>query len=110
MSVRRAKKKELDSVCRVVPDITQRAAEKALVRVATRGVVQLFNAVREQQKNIRAKLKEAGSSRKREKVCTSFVWYISYISFIFFGLFVLWSKLLSVTLPDLGLRKVSATR
>jgi hypothetical protein len=71
ISVRRAKKKELDSVCRVRPDITQRAREKALVRVATRGVVQLFNAVREQQKSLRARLKEAGSSRKREKVLKS---------------------------------------
>jgi hypothetical protein len=71
ISVRRAKKKELDSVCRVRPDITQRAREKALVKTATRGVVQLFNAVREQQKNLRTRLKEAGSSRKREKVLKS---------------------------------------
>lgn len=70
-SVRRAKKKEMDSVGRVMPDITQRAAEKALVRIATRGVVQLFNAVREQQKSLRSRLKEAGSSRKREKVLKS---------------------------------------
>ncbi len=69
--MRRAKKKELDSVGRVLPDITQRATEKALVRIATRGVVQLFNAVREQQKSLRTRLKEAGSSRKREKVLKS---------------------------------------
>ena len=71
ISVRRAKKKEVDSVGRVRVDITQRAVEKALVRVATRGVVQLFNAVREQQKNLRTRLKDAGSSRKREKVLKS---------------------------------------
>ncbi len=58
-------------MCRVRPDITQRAREKALVKTATRGVVQLFNAVREQQKNLRTRLKEAGSSRKREKVLKS---------------------------------------
>ena len=68
VSVRRTKKREKDSVGRVKPDITKRAKEKALSKVATRGVVQLFNAVREQQKSVRQKLKEAGSSRKREKV------------------------------------------
>jgi Rrp15p len=59
-------------VGRVLPDITtQRGTEKALVRIATRGVVQLFNAVREQQRSLRTRLKEAGSSRKREKVLKS---------------------------------------
>ena len=68
ISVRRAKKREKDSTGRVKPDITKRAKEKAFSKIATRGVVQLFNAVREQQKDVRQKLKEAGSSRKREKV------------------------------------------
>jgi len=69
LAVRKARKKELDSIGRTRPDILQRNAEKALTRVATRGVVQLFNAVREQQKDIKTKLKEAGGSmRKQEKV------------------------------------------
>ncbi|XP_023322251.1 RRP15-like protein [Eurytemora carolleeae] len=68
VSVRRAKKREIDSVCRVKPDITKRALEKTLSKIATRGVVQLFNAVREQQKNVKSSLKEAGNTWKREKI------------------------------------------
>jgi len=68
VSVLRAKKREIDAICRVKPDILQKTRERGLVKVATRGVVQLFNAVREQQKNVRQKLKEAGNSRQREKV------------------------------------------
>jgi len=69
VSVRRAKKREIDSVCRVKPDITgDRSREKVLVKIATRGVVQLFNAVREQQKNVKEKLKQAGNSRARENI------------------------------------------
>merc|ERR1711972_1072486 len=38
-------------------------------KIATRGVVQLFNAVREQQKDMKSQLKQAGVSfRKQEKV------------------------------------------
>lgn len=40
--------------------------------MAYRGVVQLFNAVRQQQKSLEGQLKEAGSSeRKRDKVMKS---------------------------------------
>lgn len=64
----RKKKKELPSF-RVKPDILERNREKTLQKVATRGVVQLFNAVRNQQKDIAVKLQEAGPlERKREKV------------------------------------------
>ena len=68
VSVRRAKKREIDSVCRVKPDITRRAVEKTFSKVATRGVVQLFNAVREQQKNVKSTLREASNTWKREKI------------------------------------------
>lgn len=71
VSVLRAKKREIDAVCRVKPDITKRATERTLAKIATRGVVQLFNAVREQQKSVKVRLKEAGSSRNREKVLKS---------------------------------------
>ncbi|XP_044729799.1 RRP15-like protein [Chrysoperla carnea] len=64
----RKKKKELPSF-RVKPDVLGRNREKTLQKIATRGVVQLFNAVRTQQKDIAVKLKEAGPlERKREKV------------------------------------------
>jgi len=69
LAVRKARKKELDSIGRSKPDILQKNYEKTLTKIATRGVVQLFNAVREQQKDLKSKLREAGAStRKREKV------------------------------------------
>ena len=40
-----------------------------MARIATRGVVQLFNAVREQQKTLKTQLDKAGlSTTKRDKV------------------------------------------
>ena len=69
-SIRRAQKKEMEEKGRCKPDITKdRAREKMLCKLATKGVVQLFNAVREQQKTIKTQLNTAGGSvRKREKV------------------------------------------
>jgi len=68
-SVKRLIKKEMEEKGRVKPDIVRdRAREKMLSKLATRGVVQLFNAVKEQQKDIKSKLDEVGGSvRKREK-------------------------------------------
>jgi len=69
LALRKARKREVDSIGRKIPDVLDRNAEKVLAKIATRGVVQLFNAVREQQKDIKSKLKEAGGSfRKQEKV------------------------------------------
>ncbi|KAJ7341068.1 hypothetical protein JRQ81_004766 [Phrynocephalus forsythii] len=67
------KKREWEMMCRVKPDVTKdRETEKNLQRIATRGVVQLFNAVRKHQKNVDEKVKEAGSSeRKRAKLISS---------------------------------------
>ncbi|KAF5304503.1 hypothetical protein FQR65_LT18861 [Abscondita terminalis] len=56
----RKKKKEL-RVLRVKPDILNKDRERLLSKIATRGVVQLFNAVKQQQKDIDSKLKDAGS-------------------------------------------------
>ena len=54
---------------RVKPCITDRERERMLQKVATKGVIQLFNAVRQQQGEINKKLSEAGPlERKREKV------------------------------------------
>merc|ERR1719206_1437045 len=50
LALRKARKREIDSIGRKMPDVLDRNAEKALVKIATRGVVQLFNAVREQEK------------------------------------------------------------
>ena len=69
LSVRRARKLEIDSIGRKMPDVLERNAEKALSRIATKGVVQLFNAVRVRQKDMKTQLKEAGGSiRKQDKV------------------------------------------
>lgn len=69
-SIRKQKKKELAEKGRKRPDIVKdRMKEKRLVRTATRGVVQLFNAVREQQKTLKTQLNKAGLSvTKRDKV------------------------------------------
>lgn len=51
------------------PNILEKDRERTLAKVATKGVVQLFNAVRMQQKDINKKLKEAGPLEvRKEKV------------------------------------------
>nr|XP_027201888.1 RRP15-like protein [Dermatophagoides pteronyssinus] len=50
-----------------------REKERNLTLIATKGVVQLFNVVREKQRILKHKLEEAGSSEsKRTKVLTEF--------------------------------------
>ncbi|KAF7483225.1 Hypothetical predicted protein [Marmota monax] len=60
-------------MCRVKPDVVRdKETERNLQRIATRGVVQLFNAVQKHQKNVDEKIKEAGGSiRKRTKLISS---------------------------------------
>uniref|UniRef100_A0AAG5CTQ0 RRP15-like protein n=1 Tax=Anopheles atroparvus TaxID=41427 RepID=A0AAG5CTQ0_ANOAO len=54
---------------RVLPAIGDYERERTLRKVATKGTVQLFNAVRHQQKEVNRKLQEAGKLEyKREKV------------------------------------------
>ncbi|XP_015266486.1 PREDICTED: RRP15-like protein [Gekko japonicus] len=67
------KKREWEAMCRVKPDVVKdRETERNLQRIATRGVVQLFNAVRKHQRNVEEKAKEAGTSdRKRAKLISS---------------------------------------
>uniref|UniRef100_A0A8C8VML0 RRP15-like protein n=1 Tax=Pelusios castaneus TaxID=367368 RepID=A0A8C8VML0_9SAUR len=67
------KKREWEMMCRVKPDVAKdRETERNFQRIATRGVVQLFNAVRKHQKNVDEKVKEAGhSERKRAKLISS---------------------------------------
>ncbi|XP_002732980.1 RRP15-like protein [Saccoglossus kowalevskii] len=66
------RKRNWEQMSRVKPKVTDREYEKSLQRTATRGVVQLFNAVKKQQKTLDTKLKEVGSSeRKRTKVLES---------------------------------------
>ncbi|KAM4596739.1 RRP15-like protein [Fundulus diaphanus] len=67
------KKRMWEMMCREKPDIVRdRDTERALQRTATRGVVQLFNAVRKHQKNVGEALKEVGGSeRKKAKIMSS---------------------------------------
>ncbi|XP_058880292.1 RRP15-like protein isoform X1 [Acipenser ruthenus] len=67
------KKRQWEMMCRVKPDVvTDRETERNFQRIATRGVVQLFNAVRKHQTNIDEKVKETGGSeRKRAKLLSS---------------------------------------
>uniref|UniRef100_A0A8C0EY23 RRP15-like protein n=1 Tax=Bubo bubo TaxID=30461 RepID=A0A8C0EY23_BUBBB len=67
------KKREWEMMCRVKPDVVKdRDRERNLQRIATRGVVQLFNAVRTHQKNVDEKVKKAGNSdRQRAKLLSS---------------------------------------
>uniref|UniRef100_A0A8C5MAZ0 RRP15-like protein n=1 Tax=Leptobrachium leishanense TaxID=445787 RepID=A0A8C5MAZ0_9ANUR len=67
------KKRQWEMMCRVKPDVVKdKEVERNLQRIATRGVVQLFNAVRTHQGNINEKMKEAGrSERKRSKLISS---------------------------------------
>lgn len=54
---------------RVRPSIGDYERERALKKIATKGTVQLFNAVRQQQKDVNQKLADAGKLEyKREKV------------------------------------------
>lgn len=57
---------------RVKPTILDREREKTFQKIGTKGIVQLFNAVRAQQKDLDIKLQEAGKPEyKREKVLKS---------------------------------------
>ncbi|KAG8518184.1 RRP15-like protein [Galemys pyrenaicus] len=67
------KKREWEMMCRVKPDVVRdKETERNLQRIATRGVVQLFNAVQKHQKNVDEKVKAAGGSvRKRAKLIST---------------------------------------
>ncbi|XP_049724592.1 RRP15-like protein [Elephas maximus indicus] len=67
------KRREWEMMCRVKPDVVKdKETERNLQRIATRGVVQLFNAVQKHQKNVDEKAKEAGGSiRKRAKLIST---------------------------------------
>lgn len=57
---------------RVKPNILEKDRERTLQKIATKGVVQLFNAVRMQQKDVTKKLEEAGPLEvRKEKVLKS---------------------------------------
>ncbi|KAG2202812.1 hypothetical protein INT46_009972 [Mucor plumbeus] len=59
-----AEKKALKEKGRVIPDFTSFEYEKRLRKVATRGVVKLFNAIRTQQKVTEVAVQNASDTRK----------------------------------------------
>ncbi|XP_051720876.1 RRP15-like protein isoform X3 [Ctenopharyngodon idella] len=67
------KKRAWENMCRVKPDVVRdREHERNLQRIATRGVVQLFNALKKHQKNVDERMKEVGGSeRKKSKILSS---------------------------------------
>ncbi|XP_044746989.1 RRP15-like protein [Coccinella septempunctata] len=70
----KTKKKRIKDIpgLRVKPNVLDKDRERVLAKIATRGVVQLFNAVRAQQKDINKKLDEAGPLEvRKEKVMKS---------------------------------------
>lgn len=70
--VRKSQLKEKKLGIRVKPSIMDRERERTLQKIATKGVIQLFNAVKQQQGEINKKLSEAGPlERKREQVLRS---------------------------------------
>lgn len=70
--VKKSQLKEKKLGIRVKPSIMDRERERTLQKIATKGVVQLFNAVKQQQGEINKKLSEAGPlERKREQVLRS---------------------------------------
>lgn len=60
------KKKVWEEMGRVRPSLEERDKERQLQRIAQRGVVQLFNAVRKQQKLVEEKITEAGTSERKK--------------------------------------------
>ncbi|XP_053377271.1 RRP15-like protein [Mercenaria mercenaria] len=66
---REEKVKLWENMCRIKPDPLDRVKERQLQKIATRGVVQLFNAVRKQQKVLEEKIQQVGTSeRKKDKI------------------------------------------
>ncbi|XP_057183301.1 RRP15-like protein isoform X2 [Triplophysa rosa] len=67
------KKRTWENMCREKPDVVRdKDHERNLQRIATRGVVQLFNAVKKHQKNVDDKMKDVGGSvRKKAKILSS---------------------------------------
>ncbi|XP_076006699.1 RRP15-like protein [Genypterus blacodes] len=67
------KKRAWEMMSREKADVAKdRETEKTLQRIATRGVVQLFNAVKKHQKTIDDKVKDVGGSeRKKAKILSS---------------------------------------
>lgn len=66
--LQKKRKFEIFKTLRVQPDVRDRNREMTLKRVATRGVVQLFNAVQTQQKSLKKQVDAEKIDSKREDI------------------------------------------
>ncbi|XP_050675021.1 RRP15-like protein [Leptidea sinapis] len=66
------KKRHEKSSARIKPNILEKDRERLLSKIATKGVVQLFNAVRNQQKTFEKELRNEVSETRKEKVFKKF--------------------------------------
>ncbi|XP_047536703.1 RRP15-like protein [Vanessa atalanta] len=66
------KKKCEKSSVRMKPNILEKDRERLLAKIATKGVVQLFNAVRNQQKSFETELNKDLPEGKKEKILKKF--------------------------------------
>ncbi|XP_078484756.1 RRP15-like protein [Ciona intestinalis] len=62
------KKRKWEGMNFAKPNVLEKDYERSLQKVATRGVVQLFNAVKKHQKQMEEKLKSVTTESKKEKV------------------------------------------
>ncbi|CAD5122069.1 DgyrCDS10521 [Dimorphilus gyrociliatus] len=65
---RKQKKLEWKKMARTKPKPLDKEKERTLAKIATRGVVQLFNAVRSQQKQTEERLMNASTEAKKDQV------------------------------------------
>ncbi|GBM51233.1 RRP15-like protein [Araneus ventricosus] len=66
-------KAEWEAMCRVKPDIRNKDRERELVRIATRGVVHLFNTVEKHQKTVKSSKKNKQKDKKLSVVKGNFM-------------------------------------
>ncbi|CAG4954254.1 unnamed protein product [Parnassius apollo] len=66
------KKRHEKSTIRLKPNILEKDRERLLTKIATKGVVQLFNAVRNQQKTLEKELNKDLTESKKEKILKKF--------------------------------------
>ncbi|CAH2045161.1 unnamed protein product, partial [Iphiclides podalirius] len=66
------KKRHEKSTIRIKPNILEKDRERLLSKIATKGVVQLFNAVRNQQKTLEKELDKDLTEAKKEKILKKF--------------------------------------
>ncbi|CAH2094702.1 unnamed protein product [Euphydryas editha] len=66
------KKKNEKSTARIKPNVLEKDRERLLAKIATKGVVQLFNAVRNQQKTFETEISKDLPEGKKEKIFKKF--------------------------------------